>query len=51
MSSNNSSSMMVVPDTLSKSESMKNRPIVLKLLLPMIRLILGTEQTSRHKVP
>ena len=51
MSSNNSSSMMmvVVPDTLSKSESMKRRPIVLKLLLPMIRLILGTEQTSRRK--
>jgi hypothetical protein len=38
-----------VPDTLSKSESMKRRPIVLKLLLPIIRLILGTEQTSRRK--
>ena len=50
MSSNNSSSMMaVVPDTLSKSESMKRRPMVLKLLLPIIRLILGTEQTSRRK--
>jgi hypothetical protein len=46
---NNSSSMMVVPDTLSKSESMKQRPIVLKLLLPIIRLLLGTEQTSRRK--
>ena len=40
---------MVVPDTLSKSESMKQRPIVLKLLLPIIRLLLGTEQTSRRK--
>jgi hypothetical protein len=44
-----SSSMIVVPDTLSKSESMKQRPIVLKLLLPIIRLLLGTEQTSRRK--
>jgi hypothetical protein len=44
-----SSSMIVVPDTLSKSESMKRRPIVLKLLLPIIRLLLGTEQTSRRK--